>query len=115
MKRPSRALTPPAVTWIVQLRPSLFDARENIRHDLRLRLRPLRAAVVETHAHRAGFHVATADDQHRVDAQLFRVGNLRLERRRAKIRVNAHHVRAQFGHDGFGVVASSSLSVMTRT
>ena len=32
-------------------------------HGLRLRLRALRAAVVETHAHRAGFHVATADDE----------------------------------------------------
>ena len=49
-------------------------------HTFPLRLRALRAAVVETDAHRAGFHVATADDQHRVDAQLFRVGNLRLER-----------------------------------
>ena len=35
-----------------------------------------------------------------MDAQLFRVGNLRLERRRAEIRIHAHHVRAQFGHDG---------------
>ena len=36
--------------------------------------------MVETHAHRAGFHVAPADDEHRVDTQLFCVGNLRLER-----------------------------------
>src|SRR5665811_138578 len=50
--------------------PPLFDARQNIRHDFTFRLRALRAAVVETDAHRAGFHVATADDQHRVDAQL---------------------------------------------
>jgi hypothetical protein len=35
---------------------------------------------------------------------LFRVGNLRLERRGAEIRVHAHHVRAPFGHDGFGEV-----------
>jgi hypothetical protein len=41
----------------------ILDARQNIRHDFRLRLRALRAAVVETHAHRAGFQVATADDQ----------------------------------------------------
>ncbi len=82
----------------------LSNTRENIRHDLRLRLRALRAAVVQTHAHRAGFHVATADDQHCVDAQLFRVGDLRLERRRAEIRIHAHHVRAQFVHDGLGVV-----------
>ena len=27
----------------------------------------------------------------------------RLERRRAEIRIRAHHVRAQFGHDGLGV------------
>ena len=42
---------------------------------------------------------------------MFRVGNLRLERRGAEIRIHAHHVRAQFtrdssefGHDGLGVV-----------
>jgi len=39
-----------------------------------------------------------------VDTQLFRVGDLRLERRRAEIRIHAHHVRTQFGHDGLGVV-----------
>jgi hypothetical protein len=44
------------------LRPPLFDARQKVRHNLPLRLRALRAAVVQTHAHRAGFHVATADD-----------------------------------------------------
>src|SRR6478736_8598729 len=91
-------------TPALALRPSLFDARQNVRDDLRLRLRALRAAVVEAHAYRAGFHVATADDEHRVDAQLFRVGDLRLERRRAEIRIHTHHVRAQFGHDGLGVI-----------
>jgi len=35
---------------------------------------------------------------------LFRVGYLGLERRRAQIRIHAHHVRAQIGHDGLGVV-----------
>jgi hypothetical protein len=59
--------------------------RQNIRDDFRLRLCALRAAVVETHAHRAGFHVATADDGHRVDAQLFRIGNLRREGRGAAV------------------------------
>lgn len=34
----------------------------------------------------------------------FRGGNLRLERRRAEIRIHANHVRAEFGHDGLGVV-----------
>ena len=87
-----------------RLRPSLSDARQNFRDDLPLRLRTLRGAVVEAHAHCAGFHVATADDQHRVDAQLFRVGNLRLERRRAEIGIHPHHVRAEFVHDGLGVV-----------
>src|ERR1017187_9105089 len=53
----------------VELRPSFLDRCQNIRDDLRLRLCALRAAVVETHAHRASFHVATADDEHRVDAQ----------------------------------------------
>src|SRR5258708_7633513 len=76
----------------IDLRPSLFDARQNTRPHSPLRLRALRATVVQTDAHRAGFHVATADDQHRVDAQLFRVGNLRLEWRRAEIRIHAHHV-----------------------
>jgi hypothetical protein len=33
------------------------------------------------------FHVVTADDQHRGDAQLFSVENLRLGRRRAEIRI----------------------------
>jgi len=64
----------------------------------------LRAAVVETHAHRAGFQVAAAHDQHRVDTQLLRIGDLRLERRGAEIRIHAHHVRAEFVHDGFGLV-----------
>ena len=59
--------------------------------------------MVEAHAHRAGFHVAPADDEHRVDAQLFRVGNLRFERRGAEIRFHPHHVRAKFVHDGLGV------------
>ena len=89
---------------LLELRPSLFDAGQNIRHGLRLRLRALRAAVVETHAHCARLHVATADDEHCVDAQLFRVGNLRLERCRAEIRIHAHHVCAQFGHEGLGVI-----------
>ena len=54
----------------------------------------------EADAHCASFHVAAADYQHRVDAQLFRVGDLRLERRGAEIGIHTHHVRAQFGHDG---------------
>jgi hypothetical protein len=85
-------------------RPSLFDARQNIRDDLRLRLRADVAFAVQTQAHRAGFHVTTTDDQHRVDAQLFRVGNLGLERRGAEVRIHPHHVRAEFGHDRLGVV-----------
>ena len=84
--------------------PALFNARQNIRNDIRLRLRALRAAVVETHTHRARFHVARADDEHRVDELLFGVGDLRLERRRAEIRIHAHHVRAKLVHDGLGVI-----------
>ena len=83
---------------------TIFDARQNVRDDFRLRLRALRAAVVETHTYRAGFHVATADDEHGVDAQLFRVGDLRLERRGAEIGIHAHHVCAEFVHDGLGVI-----------
>src|SRR5437867_3558492 len=37
-----------------RLRPSLSDARQNFRDDLPLRLRTLRGAVVEAHAHCAG-------------------------------------------------------------
>jgi hypothetical protein len=50
--------------------------------------------------------IAAADDQSRdcgMDAQLFRIGNLRLERRRAEIRIHAHHVRAEFGQEGFRI------------
>ena len=49
---------------------------------------------MQAHRDHAPFHISIADDKHRVDAQLFRVGNLRLERRRAEIRIHAHHVRA---------------------
>ena len=80
------------------------NCAQNIRHDFPLRLRALWAAVVQTHAHCARFHVAPADDQHRVDAGLLGISDLRLERRRAEIRIHAHHVRAEFGHDGLGVV-----------
>ena len=52
----------------------------------------------------ARFHVATADDEHGVDAGLLGVGNLRLERCGAEIRVHADHVRTQLGHYGLGVV-----------
>lgn len=41
------------------------------------------AAVVEMHAHRISFHVATADDEHRANALLLGVGGLRLEQRGA--------------------------------
>ena len=60
--------------------------------------------MVEADAYCAGFHVAAADDEHGVDAQFFGVGGLGLERRGAEIRVHAHHVRAEFGHDRLGVV-----------
>ena len=60
----------------------LIDRVQHLRHRSRLRLRTLRAPVAEADAHRAGFHVATADDQHHVDAQMFHVGNLGIERRR---------------------------------
>ena len=47
----------------VDSRLPLFDVRQDLRDDFRLRLRALRAAVVEAHAHRAGFQVATAVDE----------------------------------------------------
>ena len=64
--------------------PSLLDAHQNIHHDLRLRLRALRAAVMEADAHRAGFHVATADDQPAGGAML----RASLLRRRTEIRIH---------------------------
>src|SRR5450759_2515106 len=73
-------------------RPPLFNRGQNFRHHFALWLRALRTLAVETDAHCASFQVAAADDEHGVDAQLFRVRNLRLERRRAEIRVHAHHV-----------------------
>jgi len=45
------------------------------------------ATVVEADAHRASFHVATVDDQHGVDGQLFRILNLRLDRIVAEVRI----------------------------
>ena len=66
--------------------------------------RALRAAVVEADAHRSSFHVATADDEHRVNTQFFCVGDSRLERRGTEIGFRAPHVRAEFAHDGFGVI-----------
>jgi hypothetical protein len=61
-------------------------------------------AVVQAHGDVAGFHVLAADDEHRVDAQLFRVGNLRLEQRGAEIRIRADLIGAEFVQDGLGVV-----------
>jgi hypothetical protein len=43
------------------------------------------AAVVQAKARLFRFNVATANDQHCGDAQLFGVGNLRFERRGAEI------------------------------
>jgi len=79
----------------------IFDARQNLRHDFRLRLRALRAAVVETHGNAPVFHVFATDDEHRVNAQLFRVGNLRLERCGAEVGVHADHIGAKFVHMGW--------------
>ena len=54
------------------LRSTLFDRRQNIRHDFRLRLRAEVAFAVEADADGAGGHVARADDQHGVDFGLSR-------------------------------------------
>ena len=71
-----------------------------------LRLRALRAFVVETDADRAGFQVAAADDEHGVDAQLFRVLNFRARSRfigvdgiTAEVGAHADHLSAQFVGD----------------
>ena len=70
-------------------------ASSDIHHDLRLRLRALRATVVEAYGNVARFHVLAADlsrrsaakagDEHGVNAQFFRVGDLGLDGRGAEI------------------------------
>ena len=104
-------------TVLRYLRFALANRCQNIRYDLHFRLRALRATVVQAHADLSRFHVATADDEHRVDGQLFRVGDLRLERRRAK----SGSTPTMFARSSFTmglaelINASSSLSVITRT
>ena len=58
---------------------------------------------MQTDAHRAGFEVAAADNQHGVDAQLFRVLNLSLDRIVAEVGAHADHLPAQFTGDVLGV------------
>lgn len=65
----------------------------------------------EAHGDIAGRHVLRPNAQHRVDAQLLRVGDFRLERCGAEIRIHANHVRAEsardsslFGRDGPDIV-----------
>jgi hypothetical protein len=60
------------------LRLPFLDVRQNFRHDLPLRLRALRAAVAQTHVHRAGFHFSTADGQGFRPKAGGRTGDLRL-------------------------------------
>jgi len=43
--------------------------------------------------------------EHGADEPSFHVGNFRLERHPAEIRIHTHHVRAKFDHDGLGVVS----------
>ena len=57
-----------------------FNDCQNISQHFRLRLRAEVAFAVETDAHRARVQVATAEDEHGVDAQLFHVLNFRLDR-----------------------------------
>ena len=73
----------------VDLRPSFFDAGQNIRDHFRLRFRALRTAVVKTDAHRDGFHVATSDDEHGVDFGFLGFGNLGFDRAVAQIGFDA--------------------------
>ena len=54
---------------------------------------------MEADAHRDGVHVATADDEHGVDAQLFGVLNLRLDRVVAEVGAHAALRGAQFLRD----------------
>ena len=55
--------------------------------------------MVETHAHRARFHVTPADNEHRVDAQLFRIPNYCLDRIVAEVGAHAGSLAAQFPGD----------------
>jgi len=88
----------------IRLCPSLFDARQNVRNHFRLGLGADVAFAVQTDGNISGVHVAAADDEHRVDFRLLRFLNLAVDFVRRKIRVAADEIRAQFVHDGLGVV-----------
>ena len=60
--------------------------------------------MMKTDAYRTSFHVARADDEHGVDTRLLGVGDLGLDGCGAEVRLHADHGRAEFVHDGLGVI-----------
>ena len=59
---------------------------------------------MEADAHVAGFHIATTDDQHGMDFRFLGVLDFAVDFVHRVIGVRADEIRAEFGHDGFGVV-----------
>jgi hypothetical protein len=72
---------------------------EKVRNHFRFRLRAEVAFAVQAYRDIAGVQVATADDEPGVDAQLFRVLNLRLDGIAAEVGAHANHLPAQFVGD----------------
>lgn len=70
---------------------------------LPLRFRALRAFAVEADTDGTGVHVAAADDEHGVDAQLLRVLNLPFDRAVAEVGAHADLLAAEFGGDALRV------------
>src|SRR5579862_8944934 len=82
----------------------LFDRLQNLGNDFGLGLRPDVAFAVKANTDRAGFHVATANDQHGVDLGLLSVRNLTVDLIRAVVPFRADKVGTEFVHDGLGIV-----------
>ena len=86
------------------LRTALPNRRQNIHHHFALGLRTHVTFTVQTDGNRAGFHVATADHQHRVDFGLLGVGDLGFHGIAAEIARGADLVGTQFIHDLLRVI-----------
>ena len=66
--------------WHGRLGSAFLNDRQNISHDFRLGLRAEVSFAVHADRDLSVCHVATADYEHGVDAQLLRVLNFRLDR-----------------------------------
>jgi hypothetical protein len=59
---------------------------------------------MHAHGHVAGLYVTRADDERRVHFRFFGVLDFAVDLVGAVIALSADHVRAEFGHNGIGVV-----------